>query len=134
AAALRPREERRFVVESKATVAPGVDDLVRRARTGGRTVGDVDTGRCAEIDASAGVAVGDAAPLDRVDVVAGVVHREDVLRLRPVTAAVVGLLHRVRADAGLPELEVRVEEIDHTAAVGPDVAGFVDAQCDVRGG
>src|SRR4029079_687791 len=63
-------EEGDLLVQAEPTVAPDVDDLVRRVGAGGRAVGDVDRWHRQQVDPGTGAAIGDTAAGDRVDVVA----------------------------------------------------------------
>src|SRR5262249_48602970 len=70
--------------------------------------------------ARAGNAILHAAATDWVNVVASIVHGDNVLRARPIVPAIVGFNHCMRADAGSAKTKVREEEIDYPVAVSTD--------------
>src|SRR5436190_22322223 len=63
---------------------------------------------------------------DRVNVVASIVHGDDVLWARPSVPAIIGFDHCVRADAGSACAEMREEEIDYPVAVGTDCCALTE--------
>lgn len=80
-----------------------------------------------EVRARASNAILHAAANDRVNVVASIIHRDDILRARPSLPTVIGFNHCVCADVGSAYAEVREEEIDYPVAVGTDCAELTAA-------
>ncbi len=125
-------EQHLFTVETKATVHPGVDDLVGSAGASRRAVGDIERRRGRQVAPCAGDAILGAFVKDGVDVVTGVVHFEDRDRFGPSMTTVERLEQIMRPDARRRRerkcfrrrggREMRNRQVHHAVAIAADGA------------
>ena len=86
------------MIHRRTSVRPRIDDLVRGVGAGRGPVRDVDARTCGQVVTRSRDAVHDASADDGIERIAGVVDREQDLRLRPRLSAVERADQLVSAD------------------------------------